>query len=185
MKRVFVLLPTEDSCRSVVKELEEDDIPLSHLHVIAGLSHELKDLPTASVWQRTELAHGIEWGVGLGGVAGLLGGLLVVAFPPAGIVVGGGALLAGTAAGASFGALVTALLGSQEHNHKLDSFQQALTAGQILLMVDVPRQREDEVKSTILKHHPEAEVGSVNRTHLVRAGSETKNQSLQNDRPFS
>jgi hypothetical protein len=167
MRRVYVLLPTEESCRLVVEELEEVDIPPSHLHVIAGLAHELKDLPAASVWQRTELIHGIEWGVGLGGVAGLLGGLLVVAFPPAGVVLGGGALLAGTAAGAGFGALVTALLGSQEHSHKLDAFQRALAAGQILLMVDVPRKREGEVKSTILKHHPEAEIGSVTRSSGV------------------
>lgn len=164
MRRVYVLLPTEESCRLVVEEMEGTDIPASHLHVIAGLTHELKDLPAASVWQRTELAHGIEWGVGLGGVAGLLGGLLVVAFPPAGVVLGGGALLAGTAAGAGFGALVTALLGSQEHSHKLDAFQRALAGGQILLMVDVPRKREGEVKSTILKHHPEAEIGSVARS---------------------
>jgi len=91
----------------------------------------------------------------------------VVAFPPAGIVVGGGALLAGTAAGASFGALVTALLGSQEHNHKLDSFQRALTDGQILLMIDVPRQRQHDIEATIRKHHPEAEIGSVSRTRHV------------------
>jgi hypothetical protein len=164
MRRIYVLLPTEESCRLVVEELEGANVPPSHLHVLAGLTHELKDLPGASIWQRTELAHGIEWGIGLGGVAGLLGGLLVVAFPPAGIVLGGGALLAGTAAGAGFGAVVTALLGSQEHNHKLDAFQRALAAGQILLLVDVPRYREDEVKTTILKHHPEAEIGSIRRS---------------------
>lgn len=163
MRRLFVLLPTEDSCRAVVAELEESKISESHLHVIAGLTHDLKDLPEANIWQRTELAHGIEWGVGLGGVAGLLGGLLVVAFPPAGVVLGAGALLAGTAAGAGFGALVTALLGSQEHNHDLDTFQRALAAGQLLLMVDVPRQREQEVRETILKHHPEAKIGSVKK----------------------
>jgi hypothetical protein len=164
MRRVYVLMPTEDSCRLLVEELEAADIPPGHLHAIASLTHDLKDLPAASVWQRTEVAHGIEWGIGLGGVAGLLGGLLAVTFPPTGIVLGGGALLAGTAAGAGFGALVTALLGSQEHNHNLDSFQRALAAGQILLMVDVPRRREAEVKAAILKHHPEAQIGFVSRS---------------------
>lgn len=161
MRRLYVLLPTEASCHAVVDELQAAGIPESHLHVIAGLSHELKDLPEASVWQRTELAHGIEWGLGLGGAAGLMGGLLAVAFPPAGLVLGGGALLAGTAAGAGFGALITALLGSQEHNHKLDAFRRALAAGQVLLMVDVSRQRVNSVQETILRHHPEAEIGSV------------------------
>lgn len=161
MRRLYVLLPTEASCRAVVEELEAGGIPQAHLHVIAGLSHELKDLPEAGLWQRTEIGRGIEWGVGLGGVAGLLGGLLAVAFPPAGIVLGGGALLAGTAAGAGFGALVTAMLGSQEHNHRLDSFQRALAAGQLLLLVDVPRARVDEVREVIVRHHPEASIGTA------------------------
>ncbi len=161
MRRLYVLLPTEVSCRAVVDELEAARIPESHLHVIAGLSHKLSDLPAASVWQRTELAHGIEWGMGLGGAAGLMGGLLAVVFPPAGLVLGGGALLMGTAAGAGFGALVTALLGSQEHNHKLDSFQRALAQGQVLLMVDVPRNQVEEVQKAILRHHPEAQIGAV------------------------
>jgi hypothetical protein len=161
MRRIYVLLPTEASCHAVVEELEGSGVPETHLHVIAGLSHDLKDLPEASVWQRTEIARGIEWGLGLGGAAGLLGGLLAVAFPPAGLVLGGGALLAGSAAGAGFGALVTALLGSQEHNRRLDAFQRALAAGQILLMVDVASQRVGEVENTIRRHHPEAEIGSV------------------------
>jgi hypothetical protein len=164
MKRLYVLMPSEESSRLLVEDLEAAKIPQTHLHVIAGLTHELKDLPVAGIWQRTELAHGIERGIGLGGVAGLLGGMLAVAFPPAGVLLGGGALLAATAAGAGFGALITALLGSQEHNHKLDSFQRSLAAGHILLMVDVPRRREAEIKATILRHHPEAEIGSVGRS---------------------
>lgn len=161
MKRLYVLLPTEESCHAVVQELEASGIPASHLHVIAGLTHDLRDLPQATVWQRTELTRGIEWGLVLGGVAGLLGGLLVVAFPPSGLILGGGALLAGTAAGAVFGALVIAVLGSQEHNRKLDVFRRALAAGQLLLMVDVARRREQEVKTAVLRHHPEAEIRSV------------------------
>jgi hypothetical protein len=163
MRRLYVLLPTEESCRAVVEELERSGIRRAHLHAVAGLCHVLDGLPEASVWQRTELAHGIEWGIGLGGVAGLLGGLLAVAFPPAGIVLGGGALLAGTAAGAGFGAIVSALLGSQEHSHELDGFQSALAAGEILLLVDVPHRREPEVREAILRHHAEAQIRSVER----------------------
>jgi hypothetical protein len=163
MHRLYVLLPTEASCRALVDELKGQGIPETHLHAVAGLSHELEDLPKSGVWQRTELAHGIEWGIGLGGVAGLLGGLLAVAFPPAGIVLGGGALLAGTVAGAGFGAVVTALIGSQEHNHDLDAFARALADGQILLLVDVTGHRRGEVRDAILHHHPEAEIGMVER----------------------
>lgn len=163
MRRVFVVLPNEVSCKAVVDELLELGIARSHLHVVAGLSHKLEDLPEAGVWQKTELAHGIEWGVGLGGIAGLLGGLLAVTFPPGGIVLGGGAVLAASAAGAGMGGVVTALLGSQEHNHQLDVFHQAIAAGEVILMVDVPKRQVDQVGACILGHHPEAKIQDVAR----------------------
>jgi hypothetical protein len=156
-------MPDPESCQGVVDELREAGVTDHHLHVVASLARDLKGLPEATIWQKTELGHGIEWGIGLGGVAGLLGGVLAVAFPPAGLVLGGGALLAGTAAGAGVGAAVTALIGSHEHNHELDDFQSEIEQGKVLLMVDVPRKQVDEIKDMILKHHPEAEIGVLKR----------------------
>jgi len=159
VRRLFFLMPNLESCRQVVAELEDEGVPEHHLHAIASLDQSLDGLPEAGVLQKTELAHGLEWGAGLGGVAGMLGGLLAVSFPPAGLVLGGGALLVGAAAGAGFGAVVSALLSSHEHNHDLDAFQRAIEAGEILLMVDIPRQRVDKIRELILNHHPEAHIG--------------------------
>ena len=50
-------------------------------------------------------------------------------------------------------------MASHDHNHSLDSFQQAIEQGEILLLVDVPKSRVDEIKSLILQHHPEASIG--------------------------
>jgi len=162
MRRLFFLAPDVDSCQAIVKELEDTGVPERHLHVIASIAQALDDLPEAGILQKTELVHGIEIGAGLGGAAGILGGLLAMTFPPAGLVLGGGALLAGAAAGAGFGAVVTALLSSHEHNHDLDRFQRAIEAGQILLMVDIPKNAVDATKGLILGHHPEAQIGVAN-----------------------
>ena len=54
-----------------------------------------------------------------------------------------------------------ALLGSQEHSHELDVFQSALAAGQLLLMVDIDRRRDDAVQAAILRHPPQATIGSA------------------------
>jgi hypothetical protein len=159
MHRLHVILPDPDSCQRVVRALQQEGLAAEHLHVVASLGQNLEGLPEASVWQKTELAHGLEWGVGLGGVAGLLGGLLAVTFPPAGLVLGGGAILAGAAAGAGVGAVITALLGSHEHNHELDHFQREIAAGRLLLLADVPRGRVAELSELISRHHPEAEIG--------------------------
>ena len=158
-RRLYFMLPDAESCKALVADLEEHGVPERHLHVIGSLSQSLEGLPAAGVLQKTELVHGLEWGTSLGGVAGLLGGVLAVTFPPAGLVLGGGALLAGTAAGAGFGALVSTLLSSHEHNHRLDSFEQGIEEGQLLLLVDVPRKDVPQIQKLILKHHPEAEVG--------------------------
>ena len=159
MRRLFFLTPNIASCHAIVNELENIGVPERHLHVIASISQVLDDLPEAGILQKTELLHGIEIGAGLGGTAGILGGLLAMTFPPAGLVLGGGALLAGAAAGAGFGAVVTALLSSHEHNHDLDSFQRAIERGEILLMVDIPKNQVDVTKEMILGHHPEAKIG--------------------------
>lgn len=163
-RRLYFMLPDTESCKSLVADLEENGVPERHLHVIGSLTQSLEGLPEANILQKTELAHGLEWGTGLGGVAGLLGGILAVTFPPAGLVIGGGALLAGTAAGAGFGALVSSLLASHEHNHKLDAFERGIEQGQLLLMVDVPRRDVTKIQELIVKHHPEAEIGVAKLT---------------------
>lgn len=173
MRRLYFLLPDEESCKTLTRELEEQGIPEGHLHVLASLEHDLNDLPEATVWETTELAHGIELGIGLGGAAGLLGGLLAVAFPPAGLVLGGGAVLASAAAGAGLGGVVSALLGSQEHNHDLDVFQKAIDQGDLLMMVDIPKRQEDAIRALVRKRHPEVRIGAVD-SPLAQSNRETE-----------
>ena len=161
MHRIYTLLPELESCRAVVADLRESGIPDSRLHVVASLRYELEDLPRADAWQKSELAHGIEIGTGLGGVAGLLGGLLALSFPPAGLVIGGGAVLASGAAGAGFGALAGAMMKNHQPNRHLREYHSQIDAGQILLMVDVPASEQDVVCSAILQYHPEAQIDSA------------------------
>jgi len=159
MLRLHILLPDQACCKAVVSRLGASGVPRHHMHVLARLAERLEELPEAGVWEKTELAHGIERGIGLGGAAGLIGGLLAVTFPPAGLVLGGGALLAGAAAGAGIGAAVNALLGSHEHSHDLDRYQRGIANGHILLMVDVHHAEQEEVEALIRDQYPEADIG--------------------------
>ncbi len=158
MRRMYFLIPTIELTETIVKELEQQGVPHRHLHAVASIDQTLGDLPEANVWQKTELAHGLEWGTGIGGTAGLLGGLLTVAFPPGGIVLGGGALLIGAAAGAGVGAAMMGLMKGHEHNHQLDDFKHEIESGEILLMVDVPKNDVEDLSELILRHHPEAHI---------------------------
>ncbi len=158
MRRLYFLIPDIELTTTIVNELENQGVPHKHLHVVASIDQKLEDLPEANIWQKTELAHGLEWGTGIGGTAGLLGGLLTVAFPPGGIILGGGALLLGAAAGASVGAAMLGLMKGHEHNHQLDDFKQEIEHGEILLMVDTPKGEVDKISESILSHHPEAHI---------------------------
>ena len=84
------MAPDTESCKSLVADLTGAGVAKRHLHVVASPAVALGDLPQATMTQKTELAHGIEKGILLGGIAGLLGGLLIVTFPPAGMAVGAG-----------------------------------------------------------------------------------------------
>ncbi len=158
-KRLHFLVPDVDTCRAIVEELAEFGIAERHTHVIASHTTPVRGLHEASFVQKSEFKHGIEEGLGVGGVAGLLGGLLVVTFPPAGLALGGGALLLTTLAGAGLGGLVSALVAKDVPSRQLEVFEEAIAAGALLLLVDVPKAQADAVADLIRKHHPEAQIG--------------------------
>lgn len=156
MRRLYFLAPDWESCQGLVADLEEAGLEEKHIHVIAKDSMELDGLPEATVFQKSDLIYGVEWGVGIGGTAGLLGGLLAVTFPPAGLVLGGGAVLMTALSGATLGGLVSAMVAKDVPNHDIENYEKAIFEGQLLLLVDVPRDEVYSYCELIRSHHPEA-----------------------------
>lgn len=162
-KRLYFLLPDVAHCKALVAELRNEGIFDKQIHVIARNDIELEGLHQATALQKTELAHGLEWGLGLGGAAGLLGGLLAVTFPPAGLLLAGEAILLGTTlAGAGFGAVVSALVAGDIPNQELEHFQDRIALGEILLLLDVPTSHLDKIINLIKSHHPEVNISILN-----------------------
>ncbi len=162
-RRLYFLLPDVAHCKALVTDLRNQGISDNQIHVVARNDIELEGLHQATALQKTELAHGLEWGIGLGGMAGLLGGLLAVTFPPAGILLAGEAILLGTTlAGAGFGAVVSALVAGDIPNHELEHFQDRIALGEILLLLDIPTPHVEMMMRLIKSHHPEAEIGVLN-----------------------
>nr|VFK53070.1 MAG: hypothetical protein BECKTUN1418F_GA0071002_101626 [Candidatus Kentron sp. TUN]VFK53818.1 MAG: hypothetical protein BECKTUN1418E_GA0071001_101826 [Candidatus Kentron sp. TUN]VFK59546.1 MAG: hypothetical protein BECKTUN1418D_GA0071000_11049 [Candidatus Kentron sp. TUN] len=157
-KRLYFLVPNVDTCKAIVNELNEFGIPDSHTHVIGNQFTPLDGLHKASFLQRTEFTHGVEEGLGVGGAAGLIGGLLAATFPPAGLILGGGALVLSALAGAGLGAVVSAIIAKDIPSRKLEAFEDAINAGQLLLLVDVPKKQVKSLIDIIHKHHPEIEI---------------------------
>lgn len=158
MHRLYAVIPDTEMCKRIVAELKAIEIPERHLHVTGSLAKNLKGLPQATVWQNTELVHGLELGAALGGIAGLIGGGLAVVFPPAGSAFGDSALFAAAIGGAVLGGVVSAMIGSHEHNHSLDRFRADIRRGRLLLIADVPHRQLDAVQALICEIYPKAEI---------------------------
>jgi hypothetical protein len=59
------------------------------------------------------------------------------------------------------GAWASSLVGSSTPNSSLRDFQGAIETGKVLLMIDVPFTRIDEIRELVASHHPEAEWGGL------------------------
>jgi hypothetical protein len=164
-RRLYFMLPDVAHCKLLVASLRKVGIAERDIHVVARNDIPLEGLHQASDLQKTELAYGLELGVGVGSIAGMLGGLLAITFPPAGVVLGGGAvILATTIAGAGFGTLVSALIARDIPNHELDAFQMRIADGEILLILAIPTSRVKEISRLVRTTHPEAEISVVEPT---------------------
>lgn len=165
MKRLYFLVPTVASAEAIVTELKTEGVTEDDIHVLAKQAEALEHLPEASLAQHSDIWAALQRGVAVGGTTGLLAGLAALAFPPAGIVIGGGAVFLSTALGASIGAWAASLIGVSVPNTHLQEYEAAIEQGQILMLVDVPDSRVDPIREIIIGHHPEAEIRQVESTY--------------------
>ena len=155
MRRLYFLLPDLDVAHKVVDELLLARVEERHIHIIAAEGVELGDLPEASLLQKSDFIPAMERGVALGGATGVLAGLAALALP--GIVVAGGAILGVSLLGAGMGAWLGGMIGMDVENTRVKAFQSAIEKGEILVLVDVPRDRVSEIEQLVRKHHPDAD----------------------------
>lgn len=155
MKRLYFLIPDITIAKSIVDDLLQANVEEKHIHAIAKEGIHLDELPEASLLQKSDLIPALERGAALGGVSGILAGMFAVSFPPAGVVLGGGTLLGITVAGAGIGAWVSSMIGIDFKNTQLKGFEAAIHDGQILMLVDVAKDRVEEITKLIQTIHPE------------------------------
>jgi hypothetical protein len=156
MKRIYFLVPDIETTRKIVDGLLLARVEERHIHVLAKRGTPLEDLPEATFLQKTDFIPALEQGIAVGGMTGMLAGLVAVALPT-GLVLGGGAVLAISLLGAGFGAWASSMIGASTGNRQLKDYEDAIGRGELLVMVDVPKERVEEVEELVKKHHPEAE----------------------------
>ena len=156
MKRIYFLTPNIEIAKKVVDDLLLGRIEERHIHVLAKRGTPLENLPEATFLQKTDFIPALRQGMALGGLTGVLAGVAAVALPT-GLILGGGAVLAISLAGAGVGALMSSMVGISIGDRRIKQFQEAMEKGELLMMVDVPRRRVEEIEQIVKGHHPEAE----------------------------
>ncbi|HRY16372.1 MAG TPA: DUF1269 domain-containing protein, partial [Candidatus Competibacteraceae bacterium] len=155
MKRIYFLVPEVEVAKKIVDELLLARIEERHIHILAKQGMPLEHLPEASFLQRTDFIPAMERGLAVGGSFGALAGLVAVVLTSASLVVaGGGIVLAGGLAGAGVGAWLSGMVGLSIDNTRLKQFETAIERGELLMMIDVPRSRVNEITDLVASHHP-------------------------------
>ncbi len=154
--RMYVMLPDLASAHKVANDLLLARIADKHMHFLARRGTDLGELHEASYLQKTDTVHGAFRGLVVGGGMGVLLGLLLVMYPPPGMQVQLVAVLIAAIVGAGLGSWVSSMVGLQVPNSSLKQFDADFREGKILLMLDVPVSRFEEVRGIIARTHPEA-----------------------------
>lgn len=156
-RRLYLLLPDADHARDLVDALPEAGVTPRHIHAITREGEQLQTLPLATAAQRRDLGRVVETWLWNGNLA-LFGVALI------GLVVGlstGHPVWAVVMAAVMVGTFVAGLLFTYVPNVHLKELQPALSHGEVLVMVDVPRARVHDVEEAARRVHPEAVVGGV------------------------
>ncbi len=149
-QRLFFLFPDREHTLNAVNELVGQGFDPRHMHTLAGKGSSVDGLPGCNAHQQDDYAARLEfWGWRLNLALFFLSAaaLLLMIVLEAGLWM----LMPLLVMVASF------LLGERfTHlpNAHLDEFRAALTHGEILLMVDTPRPRVEEVERR-MHQHPE------------------------------
>ncbi|WP_211197942.1 hypothetical protein [Permianibacter fluminis] len=165
MKRLYFLVPDVDTAARLVDELREIGTKDADIAMVGKDHHALETahLHEAGTFTNSDFGHAVARGVALGGGTGLLAGIAAVTFPPAGLVLGGGAILGMGALGAGFGAWASSLIGISVPERGVKRYEEAIDNGNLLMLVDVPRWQAESVCAVIRSHHPEVEISAYDR----------------------
>jgi hypothetical protein len=154
-RRLYFMVPDVISARVIRDELLLARIEHGHIHVLAKDGIALEGLQEASILQKTDFVHGAETGLVVGGGIGILAGTVAILFPPAGVNLQLVTILVTALIGAAFGAWVSSMIASSIPNSRLKTFETGIESGRVLMMVDVPGTRVDDIRRLVASRHPE------------------------------
>ena len=155
-RRLYVVLPDLASAIQTANDLLMARVEDRNMHFLGKRGMSLGGLHEASVLQKSDVRHALFLGAGLGALGGMLLGVYLKLTPIGDITFDAGTFLLTSLGGTAFGAWTSTLIGLSTPNVALKQYEAEIAAGKILLMVDVPSTRVEEIESLLARRHPEA-----------------------------
>ena len=156
-RRIYWLLPDLVSARRTMDDLLLARISEPHIHFVAREDADMSGLHAANLLQTSDVVRAAQAGLVIGGAVGaVLGVVAALFFPIVGDSPEWGMVAVLAIVGAGFGAWASSMIGVSTPSSRLKRFEPAIEQGQILLMVDAPRSRVEEIESRLQALHPEA-----------------------------
>jgi hypothetical protein len=143
-----------DQARGLVDDLLSAGVEEHHIHLVAKdhVSLDKAHLAEAGLLQKSEFIPAVEKGAAFGGVTGVLAGIAAVSFPPAGLILGGGAILGMGLLGAGLGAWISSMMGDDLPPEQLLDFEAAIEEGKLLMLIDVPNEQSRRISALLEQH---------------------------------
>ncbi len=156
-RRLYFVLPDIETSRKVERELLLAHMESKRMHFLGKRGVDMKDLPEATAAHKTNLLRGLYIGFFAGIITGLLAGfylyfnpgLLGMQIPPFIIFIC-------AIVGAILGAWISGpLIGASTPNSSIQSYTPLLHKGHVLLILDVPPKRTEEIRKLINSIYPQ------------------------------
>ncbi len=178
MKTVTSLFDNYDDAKSAVAELETMGVPHSDISIVASNAEGAHDHHGPHGADKDEVRKGASVGTAIGGGAGLLAGLGVLAIPGLGPVVAAGWLvstvvgaIAGAAAGGATGGLVGSLTHAGLNEADAHVYSEGVRRGGSLVSAKVDDALYDRAEATLKRCHA---VDATTRGAAYRASGWSK-----------
>lgn len=162
-RRLYFVLPDCQAAEKLQDDLLLARIEPGYMHFMSTYGANLGRLCPANALQKSDLMHGLWVGLVAGGMTGIAIGLLLY-FNSIMAMLGLGTVLVMATIGAAFGAWASGMVAISIPNSRLAPFRDQIDRGRILLMVDVPKERMEEISALVLRSHPEAQAHGTETT---------------------
>jgi hypothetical protein len=160
-QRLYFMLPDVASARGLRDDLLLAQVGIGHIHFWARDSRLPLDLPDAGITHKTDLVHGAEIGLAVGGILGFIGGVWLAIFPPEWAELHMLKVLLMTMGGALAGGWMGGIAAAAFPNSRLRRLQQSISDGWILLLADVPGPQVSEIEALLKRRQAEVHFAGV------------------------